>query len=492
MSRGNDSSLRILNYIGGTFVAPKSGAYLDNWEAATGQVYSQVADSDERDVEDAVRAARAAFPAWSGLPSEDRARGLRALAALIDRDLERFAAAESRDTGKPLSLARSVDLPRARANFEFFADAITQFSSEFHAGAAGSLNYTLRAPLGVIGAISPWNLPLYLLSWKIAPALAAGNCVVAKPSEVTPMTAHLMAELCFEAGIPAGVLNLVHGLGPKVGTALTRHPQVKAISFTGSTRVGEEIARITGPAFKKVSLEMGGKNPNVIFADVAEDPALYERALATTVRAAFSNQGQICLCGSRILVERPIYEKFRDELVKRIRALRQGDPALEATEQGALVSQVHYGKVLAGIALARAEGGHILCGGEPAMMEGRCAKGWFVQPTLIEGLGPECRTNQEEIFGPVATIAPFERETEALAAANSTRYGLAATVWTRDLSRAHRFSAALHSGIVWVNCWMLRDLRTPFGGVKDSGVGREGGQEALRFFTEPKNVCIQT
>ncbi|HKB75447.1 MAG TPA: aldehyde dehydrogenase [Myxococcales bacterium] len=473
-----------LNYIDGKHVA--AAEWLENVDPAAGTPYGRVASSDAADVERAVAAARRAFPGWSATPVAQRSRLLRTVARLIERDKDRLARAEAIDGGKPIALAAGVEVPRAAQNFEFFADAITQWNSEAHPTDGVALNYTLRQPLGAVACISPWNLPLYLLTWKVAPALAAGNCVVAKPSEVTPMTAHLLGELCSEAGLPPGVLNIVQGLGPRAGSALVAHPEIRAVSFTGSTRVGREIAGQTAQRFVKASLEMGGKNPNLIFAD-ADLP----EAVAQTARAAFQNQGQICLCGSRILVERRAYEEVKERLVAQARALRIGDPLDPATEQGSLVSRQHFEKVMGCLELARQEGGRVLCGGKRARVEGRCRDGWFVEPTIIEGLGPSCRTNQEEIFGPVATLQPFDEVDEAVQLANSTRYGLSASLWTRDLSRAHRVAARLQSGIVWVNCWMFRDLRTPFGGVKESGVGREGGFEALRFFSEPKNVCVK-
>ena len=484
-------AITLSNYIDGRAQAPEAGHYIDVSEPAVGADYARCPDSDERDVQLAVAAAQRAFPAWSQLPPAERAAVLNRIADGIDRRLDEFAAAESRDNGKPLALARSLDIPRAVANLRFFAAAITQFASEAHAMVADSrggeaINYTLRQPLGVVGCISPWNLPLYLFTWKIAPALAAGNTVVAKPSEITPLTASMFGEVCIEAGLPAGVLNIVHGTGPRAGQALIDDAQVKAISFTGSTRTGAAIAASAAPKFKKLSLEMGGKNPTLVFADWDAS----EANLATLVRSGFANQGQICLCGSRILVERSIYAQFRDRFVEKVRALRVGDPDDPASDLGAVVSHAHYDKVMGHIALAREEGGAILCGGHAVEVAGRCANGWFIAPTVIEGLAANCRTNQEEIFGPVVTLIPFDDDDEAVAQANATQYGLAASVWTTNLKRAHRVAARLESGIVWINCWMRRDLRTPFGGVKQSGVGREGGVEALRVFTEPKNVCI--
>ena len=474
----------ISNYINGKLTAPIDGSYLDLYDPSRGAIYSQVPNSKLADVENAVEAAEAAFPAWAGSSVDERSRVLHKIADLLEENLDRLAKAESLDNGKPIWLAKKVDIPRASSNFRFFAQAITQFSTHSHE-MTDAINYTLRQPLGVVATISPWNLPLYLFTWKIAPALAAGNTVIAKPSEVTPMSAYLLSEICIEAGLPKGVLNIVHGDGPNVGAELSKHPKIKAISFTGSTRVGAEIAKVTAPAFKKVSLEMGGKNPNLIFADCN-----YEKMLDTTMRSSFANQGQICLCGSRILVEKSIYERFKKDFVERTKALKVGHPSEDSSNLGALVSKPHYEKVLSYIQLAKKEGGKILAGGEAIFPPGY-EKGWYVSPTIIEGLPHDCRTNQEEIFGPVVTIMPFETEEQALLYANSTEYGLSSTIWTENLSRAHRIARNIHAGIVWINCWLLRDLRTPFGGVKNSGVGREGGFEALRFFTEPKNVCIQ-
>lgn len=476
---------KLANYIDGQLVPAVSGGWLEDFEPATGQAYTRIPDSHKTDIDNAVTAAQRAFPKWSAMPAAERGQWLHKLAALVERDLEKLARAESMDSGKPLALARGLDIPRAIANLRFFAAAASQFASESHAMEAGAINYTLRSPLGVVGCISPWNLPLYLFTWKLAPALAAGNCVVAKPSELTPMTAYLFSQLCVEAGLPAGVLNVVHGLGPKAGTPLVEHPDVKAISFTGGTRTGTDIASRAAPKFKKLSLELGGKNPTLVFADCD-----FERTLSGSLRAAFSNQGEICLCGSRILVERGIYTRFRDAFVEHVQALRLGDPLDEHTEQGALISEPHLQKVLGYLDLARKEGGKVLCGGRRANLNGRCAQGWFVEPTVIENLPPDCRTNQEEIFGPVVTLIPFDTENEAVAYANGTPYGLAASLWSRDVSRCHRIAARLEAGLIWVNCWMLRDLRVPMGGVKQSGNGREGGWEAMRFFTEARNVCI--
>jgi aminomuconate-semialdehyde/2-hydroxymuconate-6-semialdehyde dehydrogenase len=477
---------KIQNYINGELKAPASGKYLDNYNPAEGKVYSLIPDSDAQDIEQAVDAAKNAFPIWSKTSTAERSRIMQRIADLIEDNLDRLALAESNDNGKPLALARSVDIPRASANMRFFATAIVHFSSEAHKMDDVAINYTTREPVGIAGCISPWNLPLYLFTWKIAPALAAGNCVIAKPSEITPMTAYLLAELCIEAGLPKGVLNIVHGLGTKAGQAIIEHKEIPLISFTGGTATGKHIASTAAPMFKKLSLELGGKNPNIIFADCD-----FEQAVKTSVMSSFANQGQICLCGSRILVERSIYDKFVDAFVGKVKRMKVGDPLEESTRTGAVVSEGHMNKVLSYVELAKEEGGTVVAGGYQVKVEGRCAEGYFIQPTVITGLDQNCRTNQEEIFGPVVTIMPFDSQDEAVEYANSTAYGLSTTVWTENLRRAHNVANELKSGIVWVNCWLVRDLRTPFGGMKQSGVGREGGLEALRFFTETKNVCIK-
>jgi aminomuconate-semialdehyde/2-hydroxymuconate-6-semialdehyde dehydrogenase len=496
----------ISNFINGRATPPRAGRLIDNVEPATGRVYGRVPDSDAEDVEAAVQAASAAFPAWAGLPVSERSRILLRVADLIEANVERLARAESIDSGKPLGLARALDIPRSAVNFRFFATAIVHAESQFYesevpatagssGGAAGgasegkAISYTLRRPRGVAGVISPWNLPLYLFTWKVAPALATGNTVVGKPSEVTPATAAILGELCAEAGLPAGVLNIVHGTGAGAGAAIVKHPDVPTISFTGSTGVGKWIGQTAGGMLKRVSLELGGKNPFVVFADADLDAAV-----ASAVRAGFTNQGQICLCGSRMLVEKSVHGAFVERLVERVKALKVGDPLEAGTDQGALVSRTHMERVDSYVRIARDLGGKVYCGGGPvgaAALPERCRGGFFYQHTVIGGLAGDCQVEQEEIFGPVVTVSSFDSEEEALARANGTPYGLAATAWTRDLSRAHRFAAALEAGVVWVNCWMVRDLRTPFGGVKQSGVGREGGNEALRFFTEPKSVCVR-
>ena len=475
--------MEVRNFVDGALQT--TAEVLDNVSPGTGRVYGTLPRSGKAEVDVAMAAAKRAFPTWSSMPVAERAACLERLADAVHANSDMLAEAEARDNGKPLKLAAHVDIPRAEKNLRFYATGIQHFASQSHAMEGEAINYTLRKPLGVVACISPWNLPLYLFTWKVAPALAAGNCVVAKPSELTPVTAFLLSTWIKEAGFPDGVFNVLHGLGPEVGEAMVTHPDIAAVSFTGGTVTGARIAGHVAPKFKKMSLELGGKNPAIIFAD-----ADFEDALRTTLRSSFANQGQICLCGSRILIERPIYEKFRDALVEVASRMSLGDPLSPSTKMGAVVSEAHMNKILSYVSLAQEEGGLVLCGGHRVHPEG-VEGGFYIAPTVIEGLGPECRTNQEEIFGPVVTLQPFDTEEEALALANDTAYGLAATLWTSDLKRAHRVAAGIESGIVWVNTWLLRDLRTPFGGVKSSGMGREGGFEALEFFTESQNICVK-
>ncbi len=476
---------RIQNFINGSYCDPAKGNYIDNYEPATGLVYCQIPDSTEEDIAQAVASAEKAFPIWSTMSGEERGAILMRISLGIEKRMDEFVAAESRDNGKPLSLAAHVDIPRAVSNFHFFATACEHVSSESHLMEGVGVNFTTRKPIGIVGCISPWNLPLYLFSWKIAPALAAGNCVIAKPSEITPYTAYLLGEVIKESGMPDGVLNIVHGTGGKTGDAIVKHPKIKAISFTGGTKTGEYIARTAGPMFKKLSLELGGKNPNIIFADCD-----FDEMIKTTIRSSFANQGQICLCGSRIFIERPIYEKFKTAFVERVKQLTVSYPTDKNAKMGALVSLLHLEKVISYVRLAEEEGGSVLTGGERVFLPKPYNNGYYLAPTVIEGLAYDCRTNQEEIFGPVVTLTPFDTEEEVLMMANSTQYGLSATIWTNDLKKAHRVADNVQAGVVWLNSWLVRDLRTPFGGVKASGVGREGGWEAMRFFTEAKNIYI--
>ena len=475
--------MQVLNFVDGAF--QNTPQVLENVTPSTGEVFGTIPRSGAAEVDKAMAAAKRAFPAWSKTPVAERAACLERLADAVRDHADVLAKEEARDNGKPLSLAAHVDIPRAEKNLRFYASGVQHYASESHAMEGEAINYTLRKPLGVVACISPWNLPLYLFTWKVAPALAAGNCVVAKPSELTPVTAYLLSTWVKEAGFPDGVFNVLHGLGPEVGEAMVTHPDIAAVSFTGGTTTGARIAGHVAPKFKKMSLELGGKNPAIIFED-----ADFEDALRTTLRSSFANQGQICLCGSRILIQRSIYDKFKEALVAKASKMVAGDPLDPSTKLGAVVAEAHMEKILSYISLAKEEGGQVLCGGHRLHPEG-VEGGFYVAPTVIEGLGPACRTNQEEIFGPVVTLQPFDTEEEALALANDTAYGLAATLWTTDLKRAHRVAAGIESGIVWVNTWLLRDLRTPFGGVKASGLGREGGVDALEFFTEPQNICIK-
>ncbi len=477
---------KILNYINGALVEPNSGNYLDNYNPSNGRVYSLTPDSEETDVDNAVAAAKEAFKSWSQTPKQERSDILMKLADIIEKNKDQLIKAESKDNGKPEKLAAHVDIPRAPANIRFFAGAILHDSSNVHEMDGQAINYTLRQPIGVAACISPWNLPLYLLTWKVAPALAAGNTVVAKPSEVTPMTAYLFSKMCIEAGLPKGVLNIVHGLGSKIGDRLTTHPDTPIVSFTGGTVTGKHISTVTAPMIKKLSLELGGKNPNIVFAD-----ADFEKAVSMAARAAFTNQGQICLCGSRIFVEEKIYERFKNALIIKTKLLKVGDPKDSRSNLGAVVSKEHMHKILSKIEEAKKLGGKILVGGNRVILEGDLKDGYYIEPTIIEGLAPDCSINQEEIFGPVASIIPFKTEEEVVTMANSTKYGLSASIFTENISKAHRVAANIDSGVVWINTWLLRDLRIPFGGMKYSGLGREGGFKSLEFFTEPKNICVK-
>jgi aminomuconate-semialdehyde/2-hydroxymuconate-6-semialdehyde dehydrogenase len=477
---------KLMNYVDGVYCPPINEQYFDNINPATGEVYCLIPDSDDNDLALAVSAAEKAFPIWSNMPAEERSKILVRFSEGIEKRMEQFVAAESKDNGKPITLARHVDIPRAVSNFHFFASAIIHFSSESHYMEGVGINYTTRKPIGIVACISPWNLPLYLFSWKIAPALAAGNCVIAKPSEITPYTATLLGEIATEAGLPPGVLNILNGTGAKIGDAMVRHPKISAISFTGGTATGEHIARTAAPMFKKLSLELGGKNPTIIFDDCD-----FDDALKTTIRSSFANQGQICLCGSRIFVQKGIYEKFKEAFVAKVSSSKVSFPEDPKANLGAIVSENHLTKILTYIDLAKKEGGKVLTGGNRVFLPAPHDKGFYLEPTIFESLPYDCKTNQEEIFGPVVTIMPFETEEEVLMMANSTKYGLASSVWTTNVKKAHRMADQLNMGIVWVNAWLIRDLRTPFGGMKASGVGREGGLEALRFFTEPKNIFIK-
>lgn len=477
--------LEIFNYINGEFIPAIDEERIDNIEPASGKVYGKIPKSNFKDVQSAVEAAENAFPLWKSSTLAFRSKVLNKIANLIEKNARELAQAESRDNGKPIHLAEQIDIPRAASNFNFFAQAITQFSSEAHESVGlSSINFTLRKPIGIVGCISPWNLPLYLFTWKIAPALAAGNCVIAKPSEITPVTAYLLSKICKQAGLPDGVLNIVHGLGSEVGNAMVKHPSIKAISFTGGTSTGKHIAMQAAPLFKKLSLELGGKNPNIIFADCN-----YQKMLSTTLKSSFANQGQICLCGSRIFVEASIYHRFKTDFIAKVKELKVGHPSEKTSDLGAVVSLAHLQKIESYVAVAKSENANILTGGKRVKPK-NYEDGFYFEPTVIEVESNTCRLNQEEIFGPIVTLMPFHTEKEALQLANDSQYGLSATVWTTQIDRAMRFSQELEVGIVWINTWLNRDLRTPFGGMKQSGVGREGGLEALRFFTEPKNICI--
>mgnify|MGYP000854630445 FL=1 len=480
----------VLHFINGEYTASHSGKTFDKVDPATGQVIARVASGEVGEVNAAVAAAKHAFDSWGKLPQQERSRLLMNLAAAIDRRADDFIAAEVADTGKPWSLASHLDIPRGAANFVQFAEHFKYIATECWENLGqNALNYAIRRPTGVVAVISPWNLPLLLMTWKVAPALAAGNCVVVKPSRETPSTASLLGEVMNEVGIPKGVYNVVQGPGTLIGAALSRHPDVHALTFTGETTTGQTIMGDCAQTLKKLSFELGGKNPNIIFAD-----APLEECLDVTLRSSFANQGQVCLAGSRIYVERPLYASFVEKLVERAKGLKIGDPMDPATTMGSLVSHGHRERVMAFVDAARAEGATIAYGGErvdPASLPERVKGGAFMQPTIITDVQEHYSCQAQEIFGPVVTITPFDREEDVIARANATEYGLSATVWTSDLRRGHRVAAAIDAGLVWINSWFLRDLRTPFGGVKGSGIGREGGIYSLDFYTELKNICVQ-
>ena len=474
--------IRIANLIAGKWATPQDGKYFDDHNPATGEKIAEIPSSTAADIKTAVAGAQAAQPEWGALPVEERAVWLDSIASALEARSDEIAELESKDTGKPVALAREVDAARSALNFRFFAKLVRELPDEQYK-MEDALNVVVRKPVGVAGLITPWNLPLYLLSWKVAPAILMGNCVVCKPSRLTPLTANLLAEVVTEVGLPPGVVNLVHGSGSKCGQALVEHPAVGAISFTGGTSTGRSVAAGAAPLFKKLSLELGGKNATIVCSD-----ADLEKTVPGAARAAFMNQGQVCLCGSRLLVERSIWDEFVPRFVAYVKAMSIGDPA--SCDLGALVSQEHRKKVEGYVALAQEEGGTVLCGGERPVLEPPFDAGAFLEPAVIEGLAPDSRSATEEIFGPVVTLHPFENDDEALAIANNTEYGLAGSVWTRDLERGRRIAEGIDTGMVWVNCWLHRDLRVPFGGVKNSGVGREGGRYSLEFFSEPTNICL--
>jgi len=474
--------IKIKNYINGQFIKPESNEYVKCYTPHNEKQYALCPRSNKADLNLAIKSSKKAFKLWSKLDRMARADYLFKISDLIKKDLNMLAKAESKDTGKPLDLAKKLDIPRSIDNIKFFASAIANFSSDSYNNESNSLHYTLKQPLGIVGCISPWNLPLYLFTWKIAPALITGNCVIAKPSEITPMTAYLFAKICIKAKLPAGVLNIIHGLGSEIGEKIVLDKNIKAISFTGSTETGKIIAKKTASQLKKVSLELGGKNPVIIFSDCN-----YKKMMKTIIQSSFLNQGQICLAGSRILIEKKIYNRFKKDFVNATRNITIGKPS-ENFDLGPVVSKEHYHKIIYYIEKAKNDKNNILIGKKNLIQKKQ--KGWYIYPTIIEGASINSSINQEEIFGPVVTIMPFNSEEEALKFANNSHYGLASVVWTENLTKAQRISQSIESGIVWINNWLVRDLRTPFGGMKDSGVGREGGTDALNFFTEKKSVCI--
>jgi len=475
---------KLYNYIDGRLVDPVNKNYIENYSPTNGKVYSLVPNSGKEDVGLAVDAAKKAFASWGSSTKEYRYGWMMKLAEAIKEKADMLVKAESFDNGKPEWLAKSVDIPRSSENFKFFATAILHYDSKSHDMDGQAINYTLNQPIGVAGCISPWNLPLYLLTWKIAPAIAAGNTVVAKPSEITPYSAYLFSKICAEIKFPKGVINIVHGYGKPAGSEIVKRSDV--VSFTGGTDTGKKIASMAARQLKKYSLELGGKNPTIICQD-----ANLNLAINSVIKSSFLNQGQICLCGSRIFIEKSIYSKFKKLFLTKTQSLSVGDPRKRSSELGAVVSKEHMEKILSKIKLAVKDGGKIVFGGNRLLLSGEFSDGYYLEPTIIEGLGHESSINQEEVFGPVVTLTPFESEEELVNMCNSTKYGLSASIFSENISKCHRLAANINSGIIWVNTWLLRDLRIPFGGMKESGVGREGGYYSLDFFTETKNVCIK-
>ena len=477
--------LEIKNYINGELLRSSNKNYIDIFNPSIGKVYAQCPNSSEEDLEIAINSSEEAFLKWSKLKQNDRSQFLLKIANLIENNLDEFANAESLDNGKPLKLSQSLDIPRSIKNLKFFATIANELKPEsFNQEKVKS--HILREPLGIVGTISPWNLPLYLFTWKIAPALVMGNCVIAKPSEITPYTAYLFSKICIKAKLPRGVLNILHGEGKIIGEEIVNHKKIKAISFTGGTDTGKKIAKNASKHLKKISLEMGGKNPVIIFDDCD-----YNKMINSLIKSSFLNQGQICLAGSRIYVQETIYDKFKKDFIAKIKKLKIGDPFSSNTDQGAIVSSEHLNKIIKYVESAKEEGGKILSGGSIPKINSKFSSGWYFYPTVIENLSQKSKLNKEEIFGPVVTLNKFKNEEDAIKMANDTDYGLASIIWTRNINKANKLAVLLESGLVWINCWLERDLRTPFGGIKNSGYGKEGGKYALDFFTEPKNVCIK-